>query len=42
MDVIYAQLIIKGLKKIIDVPEVVKADTKKELERLGYSEISED
>lgn len=41
MDVIYADLIIKGLKKISDVPEIIKPDVKKVLAALGYPELSQ-
>lgn len=42
MDVIYAQLIIKGLKKITDVPEIIRLDVKKVLIALGYPELAQE
>lgn len=42
MDVIYAQLIIKGLKKITDVPEIIRQDVKKVLIALGYPELAQE
>jgi hypothetical protein len=42
MDVIYAQLIIKGLKKITDVPEIIRPDVKKVLAALGYPELAQE
>lgn len=42
MDVIYAQLIIKGLKKITDVPEIIRLDVKKVLAALGYPELAQE
>lgn len=42
MDVIYAQLIIKGLKKITDVPEIIRSDVKKVLIALGYPELAQE
>lgn len=42
MDVIYAQLIIKGLKTISDVPEIIKADVKRVLAAMDRPELAQE
>lgn len=41
MDVIYATLIIKGLKTFADVPELIKPAVREVLIALGYPQLAE-
>lgn len=42
MDVIYATLIIRGLKKFKDVPDCIKERVRKCLTELGVPELAEE
>lgn len=42
MAVIYADLILKGMKSIKDVPLMIREDVKKMLVSLGYPELAEE
>lgn len=40
MNKIYAELIIKGLKDINDVPLIIREETKKELIKRGHEDLT--